>query len=76
MRGPTYTIYQGSLCTSSAEEVSDHPYFVQFRLTDAGIAGLAADAHLVITDDRLLYHRLANNRQAAINFNHLRTANG
>lgn len=60
----------------AAEAVCDHPYFVQFRLTDAGIADLAADSHLVITDDLPLYHRLVNDdRQAAINFNHLRTAN-
>ena len=60
----------------AAEEICDHPYFAQFRLTDAGIADLAADTHLIITDDLPLYHRLANDdQQAAINFNHLRTAN-
>lgn len=60
----------------SAEKICDNPYFIQFRLTDAGIADLAANSHLVITDDLPLYHRLANDhQQAAINFNHLRTAN-
>lgn len=56
-------------------EVCDHPYFMQFRLTDAGIADVSAESHLVVTDDLPLYHRLANDRQAVINFNHLRTAN-
>lgn len=58
-----------------SEDVCEHPFFVQFRLTDAGIADVAADSYLVVTDDLPLYHRLANDRQAAINFNHLRTAN-
>lgn len=56
-------------------EVCDHPYFIQFRLTDTGIADVSADSHLIVTDDLQLYHRLANDRQAVINFNHLRTAN-
>lgn len=56
-------------------EVCSHPYFLQFRLTDAGIADVSADSHLIVTDDFPLYHRLANDRQAVINFNHLRTAN-
>lgn len=59
----------------ASEEVCDHPYFIQFRLTDTGIADASADSHLIVTDDLPLYHRLANDRQAVINFNHLRTAN-
>jgi len=55
--------------------VCDHPYFVRFRLTDAGIATLSDDSHLVVTDDLPLYHRLANDQHAVINFNHLRAAN-
>lgn len=56
-------------------EVCEHPYFLQFRLTDTGIAEITADSYLVVTDDLPLYHALANDQQAAINFNHLRTAN-
>ena len=56
-------------------EVCNHPYFIQFRLTDAGITDVSAESHLVVTDDLPLYHRLANDRQAVINFNHLRTGN-
>lgn len=56
-------------------EVCEHPYFVQFRLTYTGIAEVATDPYLVVTDDLPLYHALANDEQAVINFNHLRTAN-
>lgn len=59
----------------ASEEICDHPYFLQFRLTDAGIADVSDDSHLVVTDDLSHYHRLANDRYAVINFNHLRTAN-
>lgn len=58
-----------------AEAIADHPYFLRFRLTDAGIADVSAEAYLVVTDDLPLYHRLAEDRQAVINFNHLRMAN-
>jgi hypothetical protein len=58
-----------------AEAICDHPYFIRFRLTDAGIADVSDDAYLVLTDDLPLYHRLAEDQQAVINFNHLRTAN-
>jgi len=55
--------------------VTEHDYFLQFRLTDAGIADIAAGTYLVVTDDLPLYHRLANDREAVLNFNHLRTIN-
>ena len=59
----------------ASAELCDHPYFRQFRLTDTGIAEVSADTYLVVTDDLPLYHALANDEQAVINFNHLRTAN-
>ncbi len=58
-----------------SEELCEYPYFRQFRLTDTGIAEVSADTYLVVTDDFPLFHRLANDEQAVINFNHLRTAN-
>jgi hypothetical protein len=59
-----------------SEELCEHPYFRQFRLTDTGIAEVSEDTYLVVTDDLPLYHRLASDEQQdAINFNHLRTAN-
>ena len=59
-----------------SEELCEHPYFRQFRLTDTGIAEVSEDTYLVVTDDLPLYHRLASDeRQDAINFNHLWTAN-
>ena len=59
----------------AAEELCEHPYFRQFRLTDTGIAEISQDTYLVVTDDFPLYHRLGNDEQAVISFNHLRTAN-
>ena len=55
--------------------ISEHDYFLQFRLADAGIADIAAGTHLVVTDDLPLYHALANDQEAVLNFNHLRTLN-
>lgn len=59
----------------SSKELCKHPYFRQFRLTDTGIAEVSKTTYLVVTDDLELYHALANDEQAVINFNHLRTAN-
>jgi len=59
----------------ASEELCEHRYFRQFRLTDTGIAEISEDTYLVVTDDLPLYHALANDEQAVINFNHLRTAN-
>jgi hypothetical protein len=59
----------------ASRELCEHPYFRQFRLTDTGIAEVAANSYLVVTDDLPLYHALANDEQAVVNFNHLRTAN-
>lgn len=56
-------------------EVCKHPYFLQFRLTDTGIAEVSTDSYVVVTDDLQLYHALANDEQAVINFNHLRMMN-
>lgn len=58
----------------SSEKLCEHPYFLQFRLTDTGIAEVSENSYLVVTDDLPLYHALANDEQAVINFNHLRTA--
>lgn len=59
-----------------SEELCEHPYFRQFRLTDTGIAEVSKDSYLVVTDDLPLHHRLMNDEQQdSINFNHLRTAN-
>lgn len=58
-----------------SEEVSEHPFFVRFRLTDTGLAEVAAGSYLVVTDDFPLYHALGNDEQAVLNFNHIRTAN-
>ena len=54
--------------------VSEHNYFLQFRLTDAGIAETGTDTYLIVTD-LPLYHALANDQEAVLNFNHLRTIN-
>jgi hypothetical protein len=59
----------------ASEELCEHRYFRPFRLTDTGIAEVTEDSYLVVTDDFQLYQALANDRQAVINFNHLRTAN-
>lgn len=59
----------------ASEELCEHPYFRQFRLTDTGIAEVAKTSYLVVTNDFELYHAVANDEQAVINFNHLRTAN-
>lgn len=59
----------------SSEKLCEHPYFRQFRLTDTGIAEVSETSYLVVTDDLPLYHALANDEQAVINFNHVRTAN-
>lgn len=59
----------------ASEELCAHRYFRQFRLTDTGIAEVSEDSYLVVTDDFQLYQALANDQQAVINFNHLRTAN-
>lgn len=56
-----------------ASTVSKHDYFLQFRLTDTGIADIAANDYVVVTDDLPLYHALANDQAAVVNFNHLRT---
>ena len=45
----------------------------KFGLTDAGIAKLAGDRYLVLTEDLPLYGYLANAGIAALNFNHIRT---
>lgn len=59
----------------ASEALCEHRYFRQFRLTDTGIADISEETYLVVTDDLPLYHALANDRQAVINFNHLRTTN-
>lgn len=59
----------------ASSSVSAHDYFLQFRLTDAGIADISAGTYLVVTDDLPLYHALANDQEAVLNFNHLRTIN-
>jgi len=58
-----------------SSEVCEHPYFPQFRLTDTGIAYVASETYLVVTDDLPLYHRLANDEKDVLNFNHLRSLN-
>ena len=59
----------------ASEALCEHSYFRQFRLTDTGTAEISEDSYLVVTDDLPLYHALANDERAVINFNHLRTAN-
>jgi len=58
-----------------SSDVCEHSYFPQFRLTDTGIADVASETYLVVTDDLPLYHRLANDEKDVLNFNHLRTLN-
>lgn len=59
----------------ASSTVSEHDCFFQFRTTDAGIADIAAGTYLVVADDLPLYHALANDQEAVLNFNHLRTIN-
>lgn len=47
--------------------------FLRLGLTDAGIAGLAARGHTVLTDDLDLYLHLCSRGVEAVNFNHHRT---
>ena len=56
----------------SADAVRSHNYET-VGLTDAHVLTLAAEKHLIITDDLPLYHRLTTARRAAININHIRT---
>lgn len=49
--------------------------FRKFGLTDTGIALLAKDKYLVLTDDLRVSHYLANSGIDVLNFNHIRELN-
>jgi len=49
--------------------------FKKFGLTDTGIALLAKDRYLVLTDDLRISHYLANSGIDVLNFNHIRGIN-
>jgi hypothetical protein len=57
---------------SSSASIASSAHFDRFGLTDSGIAGLAKDNYLVLTDDLSLFGYLQNLGIDAINFNHLR----
>jgi len=60
----------------SAEEISsDKVVFRKFGLTDTGIALLAKDKYLVLTDDLPIFHYLTNSGIDVLNFNHIREMN-
>lgn len=59
--------YQPSVNLVSSAE------FAKFGLTDSGIASLAKDTYLVLTDDFKLSNYLQSQKVDVINFNHLRT---
>ena len=48
------------------------PEMKMFGLTDTGLAQLARDGYLVLTDDLRLYNYLTNFSLEVINFNHIR----
>ena len=53
-------------------EVARTPIFRALGITDAGIALIAREGLLVLTEDLTLYQYVLNNRIDALNFNHLR----
>ncbi|MDX2044708.1 MAG: hypothetical protein SF097_26090 [Acidobacteriota bacterium] len=59
-----------------AQEISaNNLVFRKFGLTDTGIALLAKDKYLVLTDDLRVSHYLANTGIDVLNFNHIRELN-
>lgn len=54
---------------------ANSPVFRKFGLTDTGIALLAKDKYLVLTDDLRVSHYLSNNGIDVLNFNHIRELN-
>lgn len=54
---------------------ANNPAFQKFGLTDSGIALLAKDKYLVLTDDLRISHYLANTGIDVLNFNHIRELN-
>ncbi|MFB6272186.1 MAG: hypothetical protein ABEL51_04740 [Salinibacter sp.] len=58
----------------ASEELCEHRPFRQFCLTDTSMADVSEGSYLVVSDDLPSYHALANDEQAVINFDHLRTA--
>ena len=54
---------------------ANNPIFRKFGLTDTGIALLAKDKYLVLTDDLRVSHYLANTGIDVLNFNHIRELN-
>ena len=56
-----------------SDEISKTPELKKFGLTDSGIAHLAPNRYLALTDDLPLYHYLINTGVDALNFNHIRT---
>ncbi len=54
-----------------SSEVAGNPAFLRFGLTDACIGIVAADRHLVLTDDLKLASHLASIGVNCVNFNHL-----
>jgi hypothetical protein len=55
-----------------SSELSQHPSFEKFGLTDISVINVSKDEYLVLTDDFPLSNYLTKQGQAAINFNHLR----
>jgi hypothetical protein len=58
-----------------SETVAQGRSFKKFGITDGGIAHLAGQSHLIITDDFPLYHFLLNSGYDALNFYHLAPIN-
>lgn len=56
--------------------LSESDCFPRFGLTDASIADVAADGHLVLTDDFPLYMYLSTNGRDVVNFTHIRQEYG
>lgn len=77
MRGLYYNSFAGSLSVLHetylpSSEVTATPLFRALGITDAGIALLAKDGMLVLTDDLTLYQYATGSGIDALNFNHVR----
>jgi hypothetical protein len=67
--GDIKTFHEG---TETAKVICVSPLFKRLGITDAGIALIAAERFLVLTDDLNLYVELLKSNVDAINFNHIR----
>ena len=56
-----------------SREVALTPAFRAFGISDAGIALIAKEGMLVLTDDLMLYQYLSANGVDTLNFNHIRS---